>query len=288
MMYNGVELSAEQAERLKDHKQRFYTEELQIGNNTKEVLVKYGRILPEEVQAHVESIRDKAWAIHPYPCIGMGRFLNLHIGRHELYQSEVLPRMLSGKQTYLDLGCAFAQDIRRLVADGVDSSKCYGSDLRLDFIDLGYELFNDRDSLKSHFIAADIFDEDSPLKQLYGQIDIIDASSFFHLFTLPEQKQVARSVIKLMRPQKDSLVIGRQVGNSDPKEFARRNGEGTRFRHDIASWRAMWDEVGDETGVKFDVGGKLHVVESLGTMINAAELEGESAMMMEYYVRRLA
>ncbi|KAK5714012.1 hypothetical protein LTR15_010918 [Elasticomyces elasticus] len=286
-MDDQAKLSPEEQKRLADHRTRFFVPELEIGNSTKEVLVKYSKIPEDQLQNHVESIRKKAWAIHPYPCIGMGRFLNLHIGGHQLYQSEILPRMLSGDQTYLDLGCAFAQDIRRLVADGVDSSKCYGADLRLDFLELGYELFNDRNTLKSRFIAADIFDENSPLKELHGQIDIIDASSFFHLFTLDEQKQVARSVIKLMRPRKDSLVVGRQVGNADPQEYPRRNGLGTRFRHDMPSWRRMWDEVGEETGVKFEVGGTMQTVPNLGTTVHAAELEGESAAMMEFYVRKL-
>ncbi|KAK3616917.1 hypothetical protein LTR56_025634 [Elasticomyces elasticus] len=280
-MDDQAKLSSDEQKRLADHRMRFFVPELEISDSTKEVLVKYSKILEDQLQNHVESI-----AIHPYPCIGMGRFLNLHIGRHQLYQSEILPRMLNGDQTYLDLGCAFAQDIRRLVADGVDSSKCYGADLRLDFLELGYELFNDRNSLKSRFIAADIFDEDSPLKELYGQIDIIDASSFFHLFTLGEQKQVARSVIKLMRPRKDGLVVGRQVGNVNPQEYPRRNGLGTRFRHDIVSWRKMWDEVGEETGVRFNVGGDMQDVPNLGTVVGA-ELEGESAAMMEFYVRRL-
>ncbi|KAK4896050.1 hypothetical protein LTR27_005907 [Elasticomyces elasticus] len=273
-MDNQAKLSSEEQKRLADHSTRFFVPVLDISDSTKEVLVKYSKIPEDQLQKHVESI------------VRYFSFLNLHIGRHQLYQSEILPRMLGGDETYLDLGCAFAQDIRRLVADGVNSSKCYGADLRLDFLELGYDLFNDRNTLKSRFIAADIFDEESELKELHGQIDIIDASSFFHLFTLAEQKQVARSVIKLMRPRKDSLVVGRQVGNVNPQEYPRRNGLGTRFRHDMGSWRQMWDEVGEETGVRFDVGGDMQEVPNLGTVVGA-ELEGESAAMMEFYARRL-
>ena len=163
--------------------------------------------------------------------------------------------MRSGDQMYLDLGCAFAQDIRRLVADGVDSSRCYGSDLRLDFIDLGYDLFRDRDTLQSKFICADVFDPAGPLKELDDGVDIIGASSFFHLFSWEEQKKVAHRVVKLMTPQRDSLLVGRQVGNTDPAEVPRRNGSGSRFRHNVESWRKLWNEVGEEAGVRFDVDG---------------------------------
>lgn len=141
--------------------------------------------------------------------------------------------MRSGNEIYLDLGCAFAQDIRRLIADGVDSSKCYGSDLRLDFIELGYELFRDKDTLKSRFIAADVFDASGPLTDIEGTVDIIGASSFFHLFNWDEQKKVALRVASLMKPQKGSLLVGRQVGHDEPGEAPRRNRQGSRYRHNV-------------------------------------------------------
>ena len=190
--------------------------------------------------------------------------------------------MLTGEVTYLDVGCAFAQDIRRLVADGVDSRNCYGADLRLDFIELGYELFQDKETLKSKFIAADIFDADGPLKVLEGKIDIIDASSFFHLFGLEEQKTVARAVIKLLSPRKDSLVVGRQVGKAEPGEVLKRSG-GSRYRHSVESWRKMWADVGEEIGVRFAVAGTLTPVEN----VRLGREEDADSSMMEFSVRRL-
>ncbi|KAK1027218.1 hypothetical protein LTS16_021690, partial [Friedmanniomyces endolithicus] len=178
-------------------------------------------------------------------------------------------------------------NLRRLVADGVPSAQCYGADLRLEFLDLGYELFADRATLESKFIAADIFDEESGLRELDGKVDIVDASSFFHLFTLAEQKKVAHRVLALLKPRPGSLVVGRQVGNSRPGEYPRRSGEGTRYRHDVASWRRMWEEVGWERGVGVEVGGTLRAVEGLGGRVNAGEVEGEGAGMMEFWVRRL-
>ena len=192
--------------------------------------------------------------------------------------------MKTGKQTYLDLGCAFAQDIRRLVADGVDSSRCYGADLRLDFIDVGYELFKDKETLKSRFIAADIFDSKSALQELEGKIDIVDASSFFHLFNWDDQKQIAHSVVKLMRPQKNSLLVGRQAGHVKPGEYARMNGQGTRWRHDIESWQRLWTEVGEEMGVKFEVDGSMKPIDH-GRRRDRPEDQG--SVGMEFSVRRM-
>lgn len=222
--------------------------------------------------------------MHPYPCIGRFAFLDLGIGTHKLYP-EILERMKTGQQNYLDLGCAFAQDVRRLVADGVDSSKCYGSDLRLDFLEIGYELFNDKQTLKSKFIAADIFDTESPLAELNGKVDILEASSFFHLFSWDEQKQIAHRVVQLMQPLEDSLVIGRQVGCLKPGEYPRRIAPGTRFRHDIESWKKLWDEVGDEADVKFEVDGSLKKIERY--MDRDRPEEGD-AVMMAFSVRRVS
>ena len=164
--------------------------------------------------------------------------------------------MRTGEQIYLDLGCAFAQDIRRLVADGVDSRKCYGADLRLDFIELGYDLFRDKDTLESKFIDADIFDESSPLKDVEGTLDIINASAFFHLFNWDDQKKVAIRVAKLMKPQRGSLLVGKHVGSQNPQERPSCSGMGRRYSHNIETWRQLWNEVGNETGSQFQVDGE--------------------------------
>ncbi|KAI7183262.1 hypothetical protein KC316_g11519 [Hortaea werneckii] len=268
---------------------KFFIPQLELSDSTREVFETYSKIPPNEVMNHCYAIRKKAWSIHPYPCIGMGRFLQMAIGNHHLYQSELLPRMLRGDQKYLDLGCAFAQDIRRLVADGVDSRKCYGADLQLDFLDLGYELFRDRETLQSTFITADIFDPKSGLMGIQGEIDIVDASSFFHLFSWDDQKATAHTVTKLLKPQKDSIVVGRQMGHVDGGEFARRSGKGLGFRHNAETWRRMWDEVGEEAGVQFSAEAILKPIprELKDAMQSQSRPEDEGSVSMEFSVRRL-
>lgn len=201
--------------------------------------------------------------------------------------------MLTGQQTYLDLGCAFGQDIRLLVADGVASEQCYGSDLRLDFLELGYDLFCDRETLKTKFIEGDVFNADSELRDLEGEVDIIDASSFFHLFSWDQQKLVARRVVKLLRPRRDSLLVGRQVGSTLPGEYVRRDGNGTRYRHNIESWRRMWTEVGEETGVQVKVDGRMsEMPDAIKTALGGSKEdwrpEDERGMRMEFSVRRVS
>lgn len=183
------------------------------------------------------------------------------------------------QQIYLDLGCAFAQDIRRLVADGVDSANCYGSDYQLDFIELGYELFKDKATLKSEFIAADIFDANSALRDLEGSVDIIGASSFFHLFNWEDQKKIALRVVGLLKSRKGSLIVGRQIGDEVAGEKVRRSGSGSRYRHNADSWRRLWEEVGNETGTVFEV--------EVATRPTKATFQDIGSIGMEFSVRRL-
>jgi hypothetical protein len=119
---------------------------------------------------------------------------------------------------------------------------------------MGYRLFLDRDTLKSKFIEADIFDANSALSELDGKIDIIYAASFLHLFNYQGQIKVCKRLVKLLREKKDSLILGRQVGNSDAGEYVQETNEsGIMYKHNPESFKKMWDRVGEETGTKWRV-----------------------------------
>jgi len=259
-----------------------------VSDSTRALLENYSKIPSDQVVSHCLKIRDQAWDVFPYPCIGQFRFLDLSIGLHPLYQ-EILSRMKTGKQKYLDLGCCFGQDIRRLVADGVPSENCYGSDLRLDFMQIGYKLFLDEDALKTEFIAGDVFDPESNLKKLEGNMDVIHAAAFFHLFGWDEQKAIARRVLKLLKPQKDSLLVGRQVGNVKGGEFPHRtNPSRSMFRHDNETWKQMWTEIGTEMNVQLSVESQLlDWPSTVTTGVESTWLQSEGARRLVFSVRRL-
>lgn len=165
-----------------------------------------------------------------------------------------MQRLKSGEETFLDLGCCFGQEIRRLVQDGVPDAHLYGADLRPEFFDLGYKLFRDKETLKAKFMAADIFDPSSPLVELEGKIDIIYAGSFLHLFNYEQQVAVCKRIVGLLKGKKGSLVLGRQAGNAEAGERAHRtNAAQSMFRHNEESFRKMWAEVGEATGTKWKV-----------------------------------
>jgi hypothetical protein len=150
--------------------------------------------------------------------------------------------------------------LRKVASDGAAQENLYGSDLRPEFFEMGYRLFRDGDTLKSKFIAADIFDPSSDLSALDGHIDIIYAGSFLHLFGYVDQVAICKRIVKLLKTKKDSLLLGRQVGNLEAGEKVHRtNKSQTMFRHNSESFQKMWDEVGEATGTKWKVETELLV-----------------------------
>lgn len=134
------------------------------------------------------------------------------------------------------------------------SEHLYGSDLRPEFFDLGYELFQDKETLKSKFLVGDVFDSSSALSELDGKIDIVYAASFLHLFNYEDQVQVCIRIAKLLKPKKYSVVLGRQIGNMKAGEHKQRlNPTKSRWRHNEASFRTMWESVGRETETKWKI-----------------------------------
>ena len=197
----------------------------------------------------------------------------------------------SPPQKLLDLGCCFGQDIRRLVADGVIGSNLYGADLRLEFLELGYELFRDKGRLEAHFLEADVFEVDGEaeggkeLKKLDGTIDIIHAASFLHLFAWEQQVQAGMRMVRLMT--KGSLVLGRQAGTTKPGEYARRAYQsGSRYVHDPDTFQKLWDVIGEKTGTKWKVIAELRKVKGWQSREQEERNAGDSRML-QFEVHRL-
>nr|POE63742.1 methyltransferase trt5 [Quercus suber] len=202
---------------------KWYDQEiLELQPAARELLEKYSGIPPADVEAHIHDIRDKAWEIFPYPCIGGFRFLSLTLSASHDYAA-LLATLRAPDACVLDLGCCFGTELRKLVFDGVPPQNCVGTDLRQEFFELGYELYRDRERMAgARFFAADIFDaESAELAALDGRVDVVCAGSFFHLFDLEGQTRIAERVV--------------------------------RYRHDVQTWREMWDRVGRTAGVEFEV-----------------------------------
>lgn len=140
----------------------------------------------------------------------------------DLYMSQfpkypyILERLKGGSgDVLLDLGCCFGQDLRKLVFDGAPLNSIYGAELRPEFLDLSYELFQDEEIFKPRLLTGDIFDiRNTDLVALIGKVDIVYASAFIHLFDWDEQILCCIGIVNILKPQKGSLVYGRQAGRA--------------------------------------------------------------------------
>ena len=154
-----------------------------------------------------------------------------------------------------------------MVFDGAPAENVYGVEIEKPFIDLGYDLFLDRAKLPSaNFIAADMIDPESDAKNLFGQIDIVYASQFFHLWGWDNQVEVGKAVTKLLNPARKSLIVGYQIGAIVPRETQKApTKDGKMYLHDSASLQKLWDEIGEATGTKWTVEARLDEAEIFGS-----------------------
>jgi SAM-dependent methyltransferase len=217
--------------------------------------------------------------VFPYPCVGNWGFLNLSIVESPVYQ-EVLQRIKDGGK-YLDIGCCMGQDIRKLAHDGAPQENMYGSDLKKEFWDIGYDLFLDKESLSTKFIAADVFDTDSGLKELDGRLDLVHTASFFHLFDWDGQVKAAKRVVELLRAEPEVMIFGRQGGM--PQAGALPNLDS--YWHNSESWAKLWKQVGEETGTEWKVESFLGE-EDLTKRMNA-KIVPAGTRFLTFNIRRL-
>ncbi|OAK94458.1 hypothetical protein IQ06DRAFT_85246 [Phaeosphaeriaceae sp. SRC1lsM3a] len=250
--------------------------ESQIPPPARRLLETYSGIPPDKVVEHIVHLRDEAWRIFPYPCIGQFRFLEP--GVDELREYDEVVRRLRDGESLLDMACCFGQTIRQVVNDGAPSENIYGCDLEKDFIELGYKLFNDRDKLRSQFVVADILDPSSSIHDLRGQMDMIYTGSFFHLWGLQKQKEVSRAVASLLRPRAGSMILGRQVASAEACEKTSTPG-GTMYRHNVESFKLLWKEIGEDLGVSFIVDARLE-------NLNDDHFKGDDTKRIYFSVRR--
>lgn len=151
------------------------------------------------------------------------------------------------------MGCCFAQNLRKLAYDGAPSSNLYGAELQSEFINLGYELFLDRDTFDAKFLVADIFDRENPLKELDGKINMMYIGEFLHLFNFADQVMACERIVAMMTPGKGAMLFGGQSAHENAKEISGISSSRQVFKHNVRSFKKMWVEIGEKTGSTWNV-----------------------------------
>ncbi|KAJ8060778.1 hypothetical protein OCU04_011081 [Sclerotinia nivalis] len=127
--------------------------------DTRHLLETYSNIPGDEVVHHINTIRDKAWAIRSHMCTGQGIFLNPSIPRHPLYRT-TLSRLNDGA-SLMDVGTFIGQDLRQLVYNGAPSTNLYGVDI-VNHWETGYEMYRDKEKFHARYIECDILSPNQP------------------------------------------------------------------------------------------------------------------------------
>ncbi|KAI1426423.1 hypothetical protein F5Y12DRAFT_742185 [Xylaria sp. FL1777] len=230
----------------------------------RELLEKYSKIPADEVTAKIFEIREKAWQVAKYPCIGYFTYVKLiEFDGTSAAMEMALKRLKApgSQETFLELGGFMCQTIRQLAFEGVDSARLYGTDLHPEFLELGYEQFHDRETLKATFVAGDLLlgDEEyaaSAIAEAFnGKITIAHASNFFHLFSWDSQLIICERIVAFFRrglsAESPAVLFGKHLGSIEPGDV--RVGGFRVFMHDQKTFQSLWDEVGRKTGTTWKV-----------------------------------
>jgi len=245
------------------------------------LLENYSNIPSQDVLKHVHDIRDKAWAIRPYPCTGLGSFLDPMIAKSPAYPM-ILSRLKNG-DSFIDVGCYVGHDLRRLVFDGAPMEHLYGVDI-VNHWDLGYEMFQDANKFKAKFIEADILHPNAALQALAGKLDIISITHVLHQWKWDEQIAAAKQLAILSKP--GSIIVGFQVGSTDPQQV--NTGKYERFRHSSETFKHMWDVVGRELGgMEWKCDAVLKTWDELDFDPGETVYLGEDARVLQFVISRV-
>jgi SAM-dependent methyltransferase len=232
--------------------------------------------------------RKQAFETYPYPCIGQSKFLHANISNHPLYP-QILSSLKNRTHTFLDAGCCFGQELRKLAFDGASVETLYGIDLESDFIDLGFDLFQDRQKMaKATFIAGDLLDPSQQWPELLGKIDFIFANSLLHLFSRADQVKVACKLASFSKARPGSLIIGRQMGSAVPGEFRALSEGATYFRHSPQSLNDFWQEVGQLTGTSWKTQAHLDMADMKNYVEAGQDWLDNHSRRLHFVVERLA
>ncbi|KAI0888707.1 uncharacterized protein GGS22DRAFT_152199 [Annulohypoxylon maeteangense] len=218
-----------------------------VPEDAREVLENYSHVPPNEVDAHVLAIRDKAWEIYPWPCVGKFKFIHLSLCKMPSYASMV--EGLKKGARYLDIGFCLGQDVRKLIADGAPGDNIYGIELNGPFIDLGYDLFRDRETLKAQLMQGDALDasEDSVFAKLAGTVDYIHLGFIMHVFDLEQQQLLLENCLRALKPEAGALIVGDAVGDVEGV-LSPANG----FWHSEDTFKKLWKGISEKTGQRYD------------------------------------
>lgn len=246
----------------------------------------------ETLTAHILMAQERAYKVAPYPCIYFFGFLRMDITKLPVYSDILAIGRERTDPIFLDLGCCFSVESRRVAFDGFPARGIISSDIKEEFLELSHFLFRtSKDTWAGHFVSGDALDPEmlsvapvvrgsrlgSPpdlstltsLNPLHGHCSVIHTSYFLHLFSEEQQLHLARALAGLLSPEPGSTICGFQSGRKEkgnvPMAFG--SSELPLFSHSPQSWIESWDGTVFEKG-EVEVNANVREVFLMGQRLN--------------------
>ena len=215
------------------------------------------------------------------------RFLAFNLSRMPFYDRVVDRLRTDLSANFLDAGCCFGQEIRSLADHGIPGKQLFGCDLEQVFIDLGYRLFRDKDRLEATFATGDLTAEDtkfagSQLMQIMsGKIDIIFASSLFHLWDYDTQVRAAIRLVQLCRDKSDVMITGRQMGSRLGGHYQMHGVKDgfLHYRHNVETLKGFWRDIEAATQTRWKFEASFFADEAVGQAKKVLSVDDNTAMI---------
>ena len=180
----------------------------------------YANIQEDSLVTKTFDVYTKALEVHHYRCLSTLKFLLPRITSSPYYD-EI--KNQSANKKILDIGCALGTDLRKMSLDGIPQNYLYGLDIEKGFVNLGYDLFNDKKTNKMTFIIGNILDKDFIQRMnLPTNFDIVYSSSVIHLLDNEQVKQFLSNIYTILR--ENGIFFGQTTGLPEPQEIQEASG----------------------------------------------------------------
>ncbi|KAL4925053.1 class I SAM-dependent methyltransferase [Aspergillus undulatus] len=170
------------------------------------------------LRAHLQRIRNQAWPLGEYPCIGLWMFLLPGLAGFPQFESIVA----RARQPQSVIQMRAVDVVPRLW-------------------ELGFELFRDKDKMHAQFIEGDF------LAAAQGKADVVIALQFLHLFSWERQIAAAERIVALSKP--GTIFAGYQQGRKQARETM--GPWGIMFVQNLELFMSMWAIVEEATQTRW-------------------------------------
>jgi len=174
-----------------------------------------------------------ASGVHVYRCIKEFYFLTPSVSRKDRHKKIIEKYRQEGKRPlWLEIGCAFGTDLRKMILSGWPSEDIIGLDVVPDYWQLGNQLYGDT---PCRFLQKDIAKPTS-LDDL-PQVDVVYTSAVLHVLQKDQTFHLVSNIFKLLRP--GGFYFGGTIG-SEPEGFWLHD----RWLHSETSLKELLESVG--------------------------------------------